>query len=158
MNPLTPDAIAALATTALERTAFMLSEQTEASAKHLAQATRCAVIEYRGPSAGSVGVRATPAFLRALAAGLLGIEPSEVTDEASATDALKELGNLLGGSVVLALGGPDSAYSLGLPGVVDPKDPRIAGAADAVLATLDCEGELLQVIWTPGASSGARAA
>ena len=158
MNPLTSDTIAALTATALERTAFMLSERVEPDARDLAAATRCAVIEYRGPSTGSVGVRATPAFLRALAAGLLGVEPSDVTDEASATDALKELGNLLGGSVVLELGGRDSSYSLGLPGVVDPKDPRISGADAAVVATLDCEGELLQVIWTPGASSSAKAA
>lgn len=158
MSPPTPDALAALATTALERTAFMLSERAEAGARGLAGATHCAVIEYRGPSAGSIGVRATPAFLRALAAGLLGVEPADITDDASATDALRELCNILGGSVVRALGGGDSSYSLGLPGVVDAEDPRIAGAEGTVVVTLDCEGELVQVISTPGGSSGARAA
>ena len=46
MNPLTPDALAALAATALERTAFMLSERVEPDARDLAAAVRGTAIEY----------------------------------------------------------------------------------------------------------------
>jgi CheY-specific phosphatase CheX len=135
----------------------MLSEPIQASPEQLASADRCAIIHYSGPSSGTITVRATAGFLRGLAANLLGVEPDEVSDESCAQDAIRELANLLAGSVVVELGGRESTYSLGLPQVVDHQSPAAAGSPASVTCSLDCEGELLNVTWTATQQSKAAA-
>ena len=148
MNHLTPERLAELAVKALERTAFMMADQTSISPEALSATNHRATIRYSGPCSGTVTLRTTDGFLRGLAANLLGDEPEAIDLTACGDDAIKELTNIVGGSVILELGGRDCAYSLGLPQIApqSPKPPSI----DHTCA-LDCEGHPLFITWEPDA-------
>jgi hypothetical protein len=60
-------------------------------------------------------------------------------------DALKELSNIIAGSVVAELGGRDHVFSLGLP----ETGPEPEGGEAGCRCCLDCEGEGLCVSWLP---------
>ena len=115
---ITPDRLAELAVKALERTAFMMADPAEVSANAVASANRRATIRYAGPASGLVTIRTNDDFLRSLASNLLGEEPDAIDLTTCGDDAIKELTNILGGSVIHELGGADNTFSLGLPQVV----------------------------------------
>lgn len=145
MTQLSADRIAELTIRALERTAFIMAEPTD---QVIDAPTRAASIRYHGPDAGTVTVQTTDDFLRCLASGLLGAEPDSVDVEIEGADALRELANVLGGSVITELGGKDCTYSLGLPTTIPPGDSP-ANAETSHTCRLDCEGQLLIVTWSP---------
>ncbi len=146
MSNLTPDRLAELAAKALERTAFMMADQASIDQAVLAKSNHRATIRYTGPGSGTVTVRTNDGFLRGLAANLLGNEPEEIDLAACGDDAIKELTNIMGGSVILELGGRDCTYSLGLPQVAAPSNTAVA--LDRTCA-LDCEGHPLFITWDP---------
>ena len=134
------ETLARLSIEALERTAFVLADPCE-DPETLAPAELHARIDFRGPEIGSVDLGATRAFARNLAASLLGTDASDVTDEQS-EEALRELANILGGSVITRLGGTDCQFLLGLPQLgATQSDER----SSATQCTLDAEGERLDI-------------
>ncbi|MDX2131705.1 MAG: chemotaxis protein CheX [Planctomycetota bacterium] len=156
MTTLTADDLAQLTIATLERTAFMLADPAETDPAAFARTTRAAIIRYHGPQAGQVELRTTDGFLRGLAAGLLGVEPDDIDLDASGEDAIRELTNIVGGSVVATLGGANSTYSLGLPQTVPPAS--LPGRPRATTCALHCEGHTLYVTWIPDAADAAKAA
>jgi hypothetical protein len=131
----------------LERTAMVLAEPASEDNATPPQA-RFACIKYRGPSEGALVLAATDGFLRELAGGLLGVEPAEVDLDRFGSDALKEMANIVGGSVILALSGEVCEYSLGLPEISQtqqtfPGVNQAPGTRCAVVA----EGGPLWVTW-----------
>ena len=66
---------------------------------------------------------------------LAGLDQHQVTD-AQGDEALRELANILGGSVIYALGGEKCTFSLGLPRLGS------SGESNGPSCTLDAEGEL----------------
>lgn len=148
MSNLTPGRLAELAAKALERTAFMMADQSPIDPAVLASTNHIATIRYSGPSSGTVTLRTTDGFLRGLAANLLGNEPEEIDLATCGDDAIRELTNIMGGSVILELGGRDCTYSLGLPQIaLSSSSPA---AIDRTCA-LDCEGHPLFITWNPDA-------
>jgi hypothetical protein len=145
VRELTPDALVRLACAALERTAFLMAEPSEPPhGGPLPDAVRFARIEYRGPECGEVVLAASDGFVRSLAAGLLGSDPSEIDAESAGTDALRELANIVAGSLICELGGERCPFAIGLPTACGkdalPSDPT-------AVASLDVEGERLEVHW-----------
>lgn len=132
---------------ALERTAFVLVDPCESD--ETATATHFARIQFTGPTNGTITVSASDGFLRELASSLLGIESDEIEIESEGLDAIRELANILGGSVLNDIGGQDSTFSLGLPELVegDAGDPGVA-------CCFDCEGEGLFVTCRGVATEG----
>ncbi len=135
---LDPDTLARLAIDALERTAFVLADPCGDST-NLPAADTFARIGFSGPSNGSVELHASRAFARNLAASILGCDASEISD-VQAEEALRELANIVGGSVITALGGSDCRFSLGLP-----KLGRGSADETDTACVLDAEGERLEV-------------
>jgi hypothetical protein len=135
----------------LERTAMVLAEPAPEGIEQ-PPATRFARISYRGPSRGTLLLGATDGFLRELAASLLGVETAEVNIDAHGSDALKEMANIVGGSMILALSGDVCEYSLGLPELVKAGQapwPDGDGAARAECIVV-AEGGPLRVVWQEG--------
>lgn len=140
MNTIASSTLADMAVQMLERTAMVLAEPAPENADP-GEDLRYATIAFAGPSRGTLTVGATEGFLREVAAGLLGVEPEQVNVQAEGLDALKEMANMLGGSVVLALSGQTCEYSLGLPALaLNP--PQSAQSACTVAA----DGGVLRVL------------
>ncbi len=131
------DDLARLAIEALERTAFVLADPSP-EPDALPTADTFAQIDFSGPEAGGIDLHASRAFARNLAASLLGTDAPEVSDT-QAEEALRELANILGGSVIRALGGEDCRFSLGLPRLGE------RSFSDATSCVLDAEGERLEI-------------
>jgi CheY-specific phosphatase CheX len=131
----------------LERTAMVLAEPAADGDEH-PPATRYARITYRGPSWGTLVLGATDGFLRELAASLLGVDTAEVNIDTHGGDALKEMANIVGGSMILALSGDACEYSLGLPELMATKDgSRQGGGAASAECIVIAEGGALRVYW-----------
>lgn len=141
IDALDGDGLARLSIEALERTAFVLADPCD-DPDVLSAAEIHAHIGFRGPESGSLDLGSSRAFARNLAASLLGCEPGDVTD-AQGEEALRELANILGGSVITTLGGTDCQFLLGLP-ALGPSAPSNDGAA-TIGCTLDAEGERLDI-------------
>jgi hypothetical protein len=121
MSDLTPRRLGELITEALERIAFVITEPCDESDLPLPfSPTQRARISIGGVGRATVWLEADDGFLCEFAAGLLGCDPDEVDPTAAGRDALSELANIIGGSVVVALGGTDREYRLGLPQALDP--------------------------------------
>lgn len=155
MNPLNHDTLAELTIDALARTAFVVAEPIEASdLDSFGQPDAFARIRYEGPSAGWVYLSAATGFLCELAASLLGVESEDIDPQVEGRDALQELANIIGGSVILSLGGDERRLSLGLPEVTAGA-PHVGPGG--VVCHLDAEGERLDVVWQPDPAASAAA-
>jgi len=151
MNEFSADRLAEMVIAALERTAFVLAEPADADrVKSLPAPAHAAVIRYTGPKSGSVRLEATDGFLREVASSLLGVEPDEVNVEKDGLDVIRELANIVGGSVILELGGDACPFSLGLPEVVAVSGS--AGSSDCV-CHIESDGEHLRVVWHADAAA-----
>ena len=139
---LDPTRLATLAIEALERTAFVLADPAERP-ESLPDAEIAAEIRFHGPETGRVGLTASRAFARNLAASLLGCDAGEIRDE-QADEALRELANIVAGSVLSSLGGDDCRFSLGLPETTAPA-PAAGDVAGTTRCVLDAEGERLEI-------------
>jgi len=136
-------ALARMVLDLLERTAMVFADEGSDDADY-AVPTRFARIEYSGPTRGTLTLAATDGFLAEVASSLLGVEPEDVDLKRDGDDALQEIANTLGGSVVLALTGEHCEYSLGLPQVVAAPDASETVHAACVVVA---EGGPLRVGW-----------
>ena len=158
MNEINATTLADLTIDALERTAFVVAEPAEEEfMDDLAECEWGANIKYSGPQVGQVYLSASTGFILELAASILGTDVDEVTVEIEGQDALREMSNIVGGSIVSELGGDRCELSLGLPGLVKLSDMPKFGE-NAVRCILDSDGERLDVIWVPEATSASKAA
>jgi hypothetical protein len=147
MRELTSDSLARIASLALERTAFLMAETAEGTrARALAAPDRFARIRYRGPEDGDVTLAASDGFLRQLAAGILGSDPLQIDPAAAGAEALRELANIVAGSLLGEIGGSQCPYVLGLPAACSAAD----AAAGGIVATLEADGERLEIRWRRG--------
>lgn len=155
MNTITPERLTEMVTEALERTCFLVTDPSDP--KSIADrgytTGRCARVAYSGPDAGHVHVCASDGFLKELASSLLGCEPDEIDLDSDGHDAIRELANIMGGSVILDLGGDRCEYRLGLPELAQPP----AGGAGPLCCLESAAGAIL-VRWEPTARAETRAA
>jgi hypothetical protein len=159
MNDMNADLLIDLATQALERTAFVLTDPVDPDeTADYPPLTRFARVAYHGPAVGEIFLCATDGFVAELASSLLGVEPEEVQPGGEGADALRELANILGGSVIRELGGEQCEYSLGLPELAAAADRPPTDATGVVTCCLDSEAELLRITWAPRPVPGAAAA
>ena len=131
-----------LLTRTLERTAFLLTEPeevelTEGEAHH-------AHITYTGSAEeADVFLSASSGFLRELAASLLGMEEDDPSLDDELVEALSELANIVAGEIVVALGGEQERFALGIPGACD--QPGGSAEDASVACGVGSFGEGLQV-------------
>jgi hypothetical protein len=94
---------------------------------------------------------ATDSFLCELAASMLGVDTSEVNIDTHGSDALREMANIVGGSVILAMSGEVCEYSLGLPELVPVELARkgavCAPGSERAECTVASEGGILRAVW-----------
>ncbi len=145
MNTISNERLAELAAAVLDRTAFISAEAVEDAAP--VPLDRVARIAYTGPHHGHVTLHTTHGFLAVLAANLLGVDQDDANAGAYVDDALGELANMIGGSVLADLGGESCAFAIGLPELMSTGTPTPEGAAG--VCCLDCEGHPLVVAWRP---------
>jgi hypothetical protein len=156
MSNISSNQLAALVTDALERTAFVVVDPCdEADGTTPPPDALHARIAYTGAEPGEVFVSASPGFLVELASSLLGVDEDDVALEAEGMDGLRELTNILGGSVLVAIGGEDHRFSLGLPEVLTDGAPTQGGGD--VACALESMGEPLIVCWRAGVAKSAAA-
>lgn len=154
MKQLDTDSLAEMAITMLERTAMVIAEPAAPDVA-LPEPTRFAQIAYSGPSRGRLTLCADEGFLRELAAGMLGVETSEVDADRQGSDALKEMANVVAGSIIFALAGDACEYSLGLPETIAAATVPTDGLA---VCDLVAEGGVLRLILSsPPVASGVAA-
>lgn len=155
MTGITNERLEEMVTEALERTCFMVSDSADQASvtEQGYELSHCARIAYSGPEAGFVYVVASDGFLEELASSLLGCEPEDINLEIEGRDAVKELANIMGGSVTLELGGQDCEYRLGLPEETQPAD-YTTGTECYIESTYGA----LRVYWAPDVSASTRAA
>ena len=140
MSTIARETIEQITIDALERTAFVLAEPAEADgAAPLAKHAR---VRFTGPTSGFVVVSASSGFLNELAASMLGVEAAAIAIDTDGLDAIGELTNILGGSVLHEIGGRASKYSFGLPELL-AAEPE--AHPDATTCWFDCDGESLRV-------------
>lgn len=138
---------------ALERSAFVFAEPADAADVAVLPAPLgYARIKTTGSVSGELHLSASEGFLRELAASLLGVEPEEVDPAAHGADALKEMANMIAGSVVLCCDGENRAYHLGLPELSD-RARFEAAMRTGLSTTMVTNGEPLQVVWVNGGES-----
>jgi CheY-specific phosphatase CheX len=156
MTTITRTVLADLTISMLERTAMVLAEPASDADEH-PRATRFARITYRGPSQGTLVLGADEGFLREVAASLLGVDTAEVQIDTHGCDALREMANILAGSLIHAMAGEACEYSLGLPEPVAIEEvPGQDDATAGTRCTVVGEQGALHVHWRP--ASVARAA
>ena len=155
MTDITTDRLAEMVTDALERTCFMVSDPSEPGsiAEQGYELSHCAKIAYSGPAAGFVYVVASDGFLEELASSLLGCEPEDIDLDVEGRDAVKELANIMGGSITLELGGDDCEYRLGLPEETAPAEYS-SGNECYIESTYGA----LRVYWAPDTNATSQAA
>lgn len=157
MSDLNTDRLGELAIEALERTAFVVAEPADED--FLDELPECdwhSKIEYTGPESGSVILSGSTGFLVELASSLLGVCAEDVKTDGEGLDALREMTNIVGGSVVTVLGGVHCKLSLGLPEVIDSS--AVSADCACVHCILDAEGERLDIYWIPSTESNRKAA
>jgi len=152
MTAIFSDELAMLAIQALERTAFVLVDAVENEEEHHwteEEATGCLFsrIQYTGPASGQIILAGSHGFVIELASSLLGVEPEEVDIETEGKDALKELANILGGSVLVELDGQHIDYRLQVP-----EECKIADWPTELEVWAHCrlasEEEWLEIVWS----------
>lgn len=152
---ITSERLVEIVTEALERTCFLVSDPSdqEALVDRGHRLARSAAIRYSGPDSGDVHVLASDGFLQELASSMLGVEPEEIDLEVEGRDAIRELANILGGSVILELGGDNCEYRLGLPEETTP-----AEVAPGTACHLESAFGALKVVWSPQEAAEGKAA
>ncbi len=156
MNTINDRQLSDLLTAALESIAFVLAERIDMEeAATYARPTHFARIAYSGANSGEVILGASDGFLRELASSLLGVEPEEINVEEQGCDALRELANIVGGSVVFELDGEDCRYTLGLP---EPREQPLPPCGATCESAVESEGEVLIAQWHAGRTRQSTAA
>ncbi len=160
MNNLNEENMAEFVVEALERTAFVLADIVDAeyATQELPPPDRYARIAFTGDAAqGDVILSASTGFVVELASSMLGVEPEQVNPEVEGRDALNELANIIGGSVITALGGEEKHYEYGLPSALT-KGELPTFNDDTITCYIESECENLTISWVPRIDTSAAAA
>ena len=158
MTEICPETLCELAIEALERTAFVVAEQADEDfLDELPECEWYTRIQYTGPQSGCVYLAGSTGFLVVLSASLLGVDAEDVNVEGEGLDALREMTNIVGGSIVTRLGGDHCELSLGLPEAVSHERAQ-ERTSESQTCVLDAEGERLEIVWVPGAEIDSKAA
>ena len=149
MNELTTERIGEVVIEALERTAFVLADAVDKDeAETCGNLSNHSRVNFTGDVNGEVHLAATDGFLRELAASLLGIDASEIDLGTHGRDALCELTNIVGGSIILELGGDERPYEYGLPEVLE-NVPFTSASGEQDVAYFIADEDALAVYWKP---------
>lgn len=106
-----------LVTNALERTAFVLSDPKDCTAP--VTFDRHAHITYKSElEEADIFLSASEGFLRELAGSMLGVEEDDPSLVAELGEMLSEMANIIAGEIVVALGGEEQRFVLGIPELV----------------------------------------
>lgn len=155
MSNMNNDTLNDLVVDALSKIAFVFVDPVDSDeAEELPQPTAFTSIRYEGTSTGTVALAASEGFLRELTSSLLGLEPEDIDPATEGLDALRELANILGGSVVHEIGGVEQQITLALP-EASPQLPAGALDSGSLTCSFDSEGERLDVIWMTNAARAA---
>jgi hypothetical protein len=157
MSTIDVQALNEVAATALERSAFVFAEPAAPGDLAVLPGASCYTkIRTTGSVSGELHLSASEGFLRELAASLLGVEQEEVDPVKHGVDALKEMANMIAGSVGLRCDGTQRAFSLGLPELSE-RAAFVAAEKAGIVTTLVTSGEPLRIVWIDR-SAGAKAA
>ncbi|MEQ8850339.1 MAG: chemotaxis protein CheX [Phycisphaerales bacterium] len=155
MNQITADRLCELVSDALERTAFVLVDPADEGNSESFTPARRSRLQLTAPDwTGSITLTADDEFLRELASSLLGVDEDDVDIVEHGEDVLRELANIVAGSVSLAMGGDKTHIAMGLPAIIDLSTPISDADADAMLEG-DCG--FLNVQWSITSSEKAAA-
>ena len=136
----------------LEEAAFVFAEATD-DPPPLAESVLQARLAYGGDHRGELVLAAPTDLAATLAANLLGEDEGGAAMTGDDADALGELLNMIAGSLLVELHGPDARCSLGLPRVaLVPADQHERGLAEAdvVASMLEEEGRRVDLSVTFG--------
>lgn len=145
MKAIEPHDIARTVILALERMAFVLTDEVSSEeAESLPRTSHHARIQITGPNERIlIRLSACTGFLTEFTASMLGLEHQDIDLGRLGDDALKELASVIGGEVVLLLGGTEAGLRLGMPEtLVDPKSHKPDHAPE-VTCHLDAGDQLL---------------
>ena len=131
-----------IVTNSLERAAFVLTDPVGLEVP--ATFDSHAHITYKSAAEqADIYLSASDGFLRELAASMLGLEEDDPEIDADLGEALSEFANILAGEIVVALGGEEQRFALGIPELVGiEKVPAELGPATCGVSSL---GEGLQI-------------
>jgi len=140
-----------LVTNALERMAFVFTEDSELTAGEvLARAAAHSSIELRGPRNYTVTVSATDGLIQEVASGMMGCEPEEIDVDDHGRAAVSELANVFGGELVMQMSTEEETLLIGLPQeLVDEEAGRLTDRAtnDGITCIVSSDmGDLLVTI------------
>jgi CheY-specific phosphatase CheX len=140
-----------LVTNALERMAFVFTEDSELTAGEvLARAAAHSSIELRGPRSYTVTVSATAGLIQEVASGMMGCEPDEIDVDDHGRAAVSELANVFGGELVMQMSTEEESLLIGLPQeLVDEEAGRMTDRAqkDGVTCIVSSDmGDLIVTI------------
>jgi len=128
---------------ALERTVLVLADPVDEPPTE--PAAFAARTRFEGFTEGEVLLCCDAGFACEAAAGLLGSEPDEVDADVEGRQILDELANIVGGSVITALGGDHHPYRQHLPERIDVD--AAAPTPGDVTTTLRSEDGWMTVTW-----------
>lgn len=120
-------------------------------------------IAYSGPVSGTLRLRCTRDFSTRLAANLLGTDPGDRDAEQSASDAVKELMNILCGQFITAAHGAEEVFSLTIPEIVELSETPDLTAGEGATAPLQgvetsavsVDGQFVQLSHLPDGTQAA---
>lgn len=151
MSSVTADSFAGLVALALERMAFVVVEPGDTDREEVLDGCIAhACVRISGEVERVVCVSASSGLVSEVAAGMMGIDVTEIDAAEHGVATVAELANVLGGELVMLLTGGDSTLTLGLPREVDAAEARecLARSSDkgfAVVLGADT-GRLLVVV------------
>jgi hypothetical protein len=144
---LSPALLAQSLARTLEEAAFVFAEPTEAPPSFEGEVIE-ARLAYSGGHAGELLLASPPDLAGTLAANLLGEEEGGASVTGDDLDALGEVLNMLAGSLVLELFGPEAGSKLGLPlvrSVSAAEHGRNLAKAHAVATLVEEEGRRIDI-------------
>ncbi len=132
--PLDDEALGLLVSRTLEDTAYAFASPTFDPYTPVADDIAVS-LSFQGPEDGHVLVHGARALGNALAAALLGIEPSDDDAAAGASDAIGEVTNILAGAIIHHLYGSHVLCRLGTPQILamEPAAPRPLATAQLLV-------------------------
>jgi two-component system chemotaxis response regulator CheY len=139
---LLPQQLERVITSALERTAFVLTDPTDPDAPYVYD--QHAHITYTSEAEeADIYLSASEGFLREVAASMLGLEEDDPELASELGEALSELANILAGEIVVCLGGEETRFVLGIPESCEVDN--VPGGMPSVACGVESMGEGLQV-------------
>jgi chemotaxis protein CheX len=82
-------------------------------------------VGFAGDVMGAINLHVGEEFARLITAGMLGMEPEEVTDESEVHDVVGELGNMIAGDIKSRLCDAGLACELSIPSTTSGRDFKI---------------------------------